>query len=291
VVNVDRLKGALPAGIRRRLRPLARGVRGLRGWFAKTTSGEAVALYARDGKPLGLVDAWRVARLLRESGPRPGLVAISPRALHGASVLLRPGSSDAGVAVQAFVHGYHVPPFDLGSPQVVWDLGANIGLTVAHYACLYPRARIVGVEPDPDNAALAARNIQRWRDRCTILEYAVWDSDVDVAFAREPGQEFAARVVQPDSPTPDERRVAARSLTTLLEGESTVDLLKVDIEGAERTVLTSHTEWAAKVRHIIVEVHEPYTVDECVHDLERLGFRTSINPRFWVSIVGTKAPD
>jgi FkbM family methyltransferase len=189
------------------------------------------------------------------------------------------------------VHGYHVPPFELDAPRVVWDLGSNIGLTVAHYACLYPTARVIGVEPDAENAKLAVGNIQPWRERCTILECAVWDEDAEVAFQRRRGEEFAGRVLDGETPSSDDGNVRARSLMALLEREPTVDLLKMDIEGAEQKVLRRNTEWAAKVRHVIVEVHEPYTVDECMDDLERLGFSTSVNPKFWVSVVGTKDRD
>jgi hypothetical protein len=84
------------------------------------------------------------------------------------------------------------------------------------------------------------------------------------------------------------RRVRACSLSRLLEREEKVDLLQMDIEGAERAVLRRGIEWAGKVQQIVVEVHEPYTVDECQEDLRELGFTPRVNRRFWVSVVGTK---
>lgn len=240
-------------------------------------------MYRSDAKPLRLVDSWRLARLLNTNTLSDKLVEIHPRALRGREVLLRRGTSDAGVALQTFVYRLHVPPDARESPHVVWDLGSNIGLTVAHFACLYPRARVVGVEPDPENAALARRNIQPWSDRCTIIESAVWHEDGEVPFELHPRAEFAARIVEAS-----EHRVRACSLTTLLRDEVSVDLLKVDIEGAEREVLRHNTGWAAKVRRIIVEVHEPYTVEECREDLRRLAFVVAVNPEFAVSVVGTK---
>jgi FkbM family methyltransferase len=247
----------------------------------QTTVGRAIRISTSDGKPLGAVDSFRVARLLHGDGS--GVVRIHPRALRGAEVLLRRGTSDASVAFQTFVQGLHVPPLELESPHVVWDLGSNIGLTVAHYACLYPGARVVGVEPDPENATLARRNIHWWHERCALVECAVWSEDGDIAFELVPGREFGARIVDAAA-----RHVRACSLTTLLADEVTVDLLKVDIEGAERVVLKHNTEWAEKVRNIIVEVHAPYTPEKCMGDLKGLGFTTSINPNFWVSVVGTK---
>jgi hypothetical protein len=61
-------------------------------------------------------------------------------------------------------------------------------------------------------------------------------------------------------------------------GGRDVDYVKLDIEGAERDLLTANTGWAARVRCISVEVHSPYRVEECLRDLAALGFRTSTKP-------------
>ena len=42
-----------------------------------------------------------------------------------------------------------------------------------------------------------------------------------------------------------------------------VDYAKIDIEGAERELLRDNAGWAERVRTVNVEVHEPYTVEEC----------------------------
>jgi FkbM family methyltransferase len=266
----------------RRLQPLGRTVYRLEQRLRQTTIGSAVAIYGSETKPLTAIDSWRLARMLNTRGRGAGLVSIRPRALLGGRIWLRRGTSDADVAMQTFVYRLHAPPSAPVSPMVVWDLGSNIGLTVAHYACLYPGARVVGVEPDPDNAALARRNIQPWSERCTLVECAVWSDDGEVGFELRSGDE-AGRIVENA-----QRRVRACSLTTLLQDEDAVDLLKMDIEGAEQAVLQRNTDWAAKVRNVIVEVHEPYTPEECIGDLEGLGFGATVNPRFWVSIVGTR---
>lgn len=213
---------------------------------------------------------------------------IRPRALNRAEILLRRKASDAGVAVQTLVNAYHLPPVKIEEPRLLWDLGSNVGLTVAHYACVYPGARIVGVEPDHDSVVLAARNTRTWSDRCKIIECAVWPVDGEAKSELSPGSENAGRVVQMCSPTHQARRVRACSLSTLFERDQRIDLVKMDIEGAEREVLRQNTELSAKVRRIVVEVHEPHTPEECIEDLQRLGFTTTVNPKFWVSIVGVR---
>jgi hypothetical protein len=62
----------------------------------------------------------------------------------------------------------------------------------------------------------------------------------------------------------------------------------MDIEGAERDVLTQNTEWAAQVGCIKVEVHGDYAPEECMSDLERLGFEALRDRRHAAAVVGTR---
>ena len=82
-----------------------------------------------------------------EDGAR-GCARLRLRPLGGHEILVRAGTSDLGTVWGTFARHYHLPPSELGDPDTIWDLGANIGLTVAHFAQLFPRARVIGVELD-----------------------------------------------------------------------------------------------------------------------------------------------
>src|SRR5262249_12662325 len=109
------------------------------------------------------------------------------RPLRGREVLVRRGTSDIGTVWGTFARGYHLPPPELGPPRTIWDLGANIGLTMAHFACLYPDARVLGVELDEDNVVLARQNVAAWADRCEVIHAAVWPTDGEVHYRGWPG--------------------------------------------------------------------------------------------------------
>ena len=162
-----------------------------------------------------------------------------------------------------------------GDPRVIFDLGANIGLAVAHMAVLFPQARIVGVELDGENAELCRANIAPWEERCQVINAAVWHTDGSIGYELRPGHEWEAHVTSGAS-----KRVAvAISMKTLLGGMGDVaDYVKVDVEGAERELLGGDASWARRIRCIKVEVHAPYTTAECATDLERAGFRTAVGP-------------
>lgn len=213
---------------------------------------------------------------------------VHPRPLGGRPITLRPRTSDARVMLDVFVGLFHLPPAEVTEPRVIWDLGANIGLTVAHYATLFPTAKVVGVEPDPATAEAARRNIAPWGDRCSIVTGAAWSSDGELSFTQEPGEEFGARVIDPLELGGTALTVTGYSLQTLLADDDHVDYLKVDIEGAEHEILSNHTGWADKVGCVSVEIHPPHTVRSITDDLRALGFEVEVNRRHWASVIARR---
>jgi len=196
------------------------------------------------------------------------------RALDGKSVEVRGHTSDRKVLRNVFGGSPHLPPGT--NPQFIWDLGANIGLTVAHIAVQCPDAHIVGVEMEPANAAIAKRNIKPWNDRAEILEAAVWTSDGEIFFDSDPGREAGHRIT-----TSGKRATRAISLNSLVAKLGQPDYVKMDIEGAERDVLRTATKWAEGLAAISVEVHGSFTVEECIRDLVSLGFEAHEQPQPW----------
>jgi FkbM family methyltransferase len=218
----------------------------------------------------------RFARLPEEAGPGP--VAFRLRPLGGEPLWLRPATGDVWALANTLLPASHLPPAELREPvRRVWDLGANIGVSMTHLAHCFPGARITGLELDAANAELCRRNIAPWGDRCEVLRAAVWPQDGDVRYRYEVGNEEGFKATASREPGEGDtmvRAAPALSLNTLLaRSGGPIDYVKMDIEGTERDVLRTNTEWAAAVRTLKVEVHEPYTVAECVHDLEALGFR------------------
>jgi len=123
---------------------------------------------------------------------------------------------------------------------------------MAHMAYEFPRAQIVGVELEPDNASLARMNVSPWNDRCAVIEAAVWTRDGIVTYDGCPGQEAGYKLVESGT-----EHAQAVSLNTLGERFGRPDYVKMDIEGAEAQVLVENTEWAQTVKGIGVEVHPP----------------------------------
>lgn len=174
--------------------------------------------------------------------------------LDGASITYRLNRGDIqGIREVWYLQAYRVP---FGpEPRTVLDLGANIGLTSVWLARTYGCDRVVGVEPDPENVALARRNLAQNGVRGEIIEAAVGPSNGTAPFARSSHSNLGSLVLL-QGPTVD---VAVRDPQSLLAeaGLGTVDLCKLDIEGGEGPLLLEGDgAWLSAVRSLIAELHE-----------------------------------
>jgi FkbM family methyltransferase len=178
-----------------------------------------------------------------------------------------------------------------GDPRVIVDLGSNIGATVVYFRLKYPEASIVAVEPDP----LAFEKLRRNTAGFDGIELR------NVAVAAEPGEVTLYRHDQSwgssmfewwQGATPVS--VQAQSLDGLIAelGLERIDLLKIDIEGAEFQVLPACTE-LHRVQAIVGEIHA-FLSDEPVEQLLACleGFDVRVPPlagRANVSLMATRS--
>ena len=210
-------------------------------------------------------------------------VPVQVRELGGDVVWLRPRSTDR-LALEFVDYGHHLPPTALTGPvRHIAVFGANIGLLTADLADRYPQARLLGVEPDHDNALLARRNLIRLGGRCVLKEAAVWYRDETLALNWEP-YAWGQIVTGPAPGTGSAATVRhinavdAANLLAAFTGPAPVDYLLVNIESAWYEMLR-HGRWTENVRCIKIEIAEHY--DEAVPLLEALGYQAQLRRLSW----------
>ena len=142
-----------------------------------------------------------------------------------------------------------------GDARTVLDLGANIGLASAWFRARYPDARVIAVEPDPETFAKLERNLGG-EDGVTLVQGAVAGESGEVELFRPAGYSIASSLGSAAEPGAETARVRAWSLDDLCRehGIDELDLLKIDVEGAELDVLEGFSG-LGRVRTIVGEVH------------------------------------
>jgi FkbM family methyltransferase len=219
-------------------------------------------------------DMVAYTRAITATTRTPEPVAVRVRAVKAAPLLCRPGTSDPWVLWDAFRSQFHLTPRPLPADACVVDLGANVGYTAAHFASLYPAGRVIAVEMDGANAALAARNLAAFGPRVVLLQAAVWSEDGEISYSGGEEQGFRAAPLDAGG-SGQQTKVPARSIDSIFRqfNVEAVDYLKMDIEGAEAVVLDGPLDWARRVQALKVEIHPPATRDACTAALTRVGFR------------------
>lgn len=209
-------------------------------------------------------------------------------------------TADVHALDQAFYQHAHEPPpkalatlRSLGRPLRALDLGAHIGMWGLWLQGRFPVERVVGLEPDPRNAAHHRRQIELndLQDKWELIQAAAVRTNGTVAFSV--GQATNGRVTTDDGAST--ASVCGRDAFALLKS---VDLLKIDIEGGEWSLLDDPRARSLKVPVIMLEhhLHDSPSADprrSALEALERAGYTTEAaietSPGFGV-VWGCRAP-
>jgi FkbM family methyltransferase len=218
------------------------------------------------------VGSHLAGRRLRSGSPLPADVqadtvtalrtlALLPDGAHEAEVMgFRVAFQDLAVFrflfQEIFVESTYFFQVDTSQPVIV-DAGANIGMATLYFKRLYPEARIVCFEPDPGNFALLKRNVETNGLRgVEVHEVAVSDSEAPLTFfTSQDGSPLRNSTIRERVQSPEQIEVPAVRLSQFLGGD--VDLLKLDVEGAEGRVLDDliASGALARVKRLHLEYH------------------------------------
>jgi FkbM family methyltransferase len=164
------------------------------------------------------------------------------------------------------------------APRIV-DCGANCGVSVLYFKTLYPQAKIVAVEADPQIFRTLEWNVAQrgWSD-VTLVNKAVAAGSGTVTFHCQGAD--SGRIHPLDSAI-ETCSVPVVELDELLDEPT--DLLKIDIEGAEAAAIAACQRLEA-VSNLFVEYHSFADTAQSLHTiLEKLaanGFRYYLQNQF-----------
>jgi FkbM family methyltransferase len=181
---------------------------------------------------------------------------------HDYEVGVRLRTSDVPTFAQVFINREYDSPHLPEEAHAIVDLGGNVGYASVLFALRYPHARLLAVEPEPQNFAALVGNTAGFGARIQALRAAAWTHDgvVNLQTEAEDGSPLASWAFQV-SDAPAKATTPCFSLRSLFDksGFAHIDILKVDIEGAELELFSQTPDAVlSKARLIIVETHDRF---------------------------------
>jgi FkbM family methyltransferase len=221
-------------------------------WLEYTRMGLSVGRAAADLRSrfllafLGATTLWR-SGTGRLRGPIKVRVRLGPKSFP---VLLQTRTELAVLSEIALGDIY--ADADLIPARDIIDLGANVGLATLRLLATHPDARVIAVEADPMLAARLRENVKGLP--VTVVAAAIAADSEERTFYRSDSAAWGNSLDHVD-PVQTSVKVSALSLPDLVRSQhvETVDLLKIDVEGAEWEVFREGVPMSVKA--IVGEVH------------------------------------
>jgi FkbM family methyltransferase len=168
---------------------------------------------------------------------------------------------------------------DSKTPLII-DCGANVGISVLRAKQLFPAAKIMAFEPDQKVFACLEKNLStNGITDVELIRKAVWTNNDGVNFGSEGADGGSVYYAENKNIVPSAR------LKDVLASVSHVDLLKIDIEGAEIDVLVDCKNELKKVKNLFVEYHSITSQSQRLHEL--LEILSSNSFRYYIHSIGT----
>lgn len=206
--------------------------------------------------------------------------------------LLRKNDSDLDVYGQIFILNEYQPIIDIISKKndiqnikTIMDVGANIGMTTLYFDHIFESAEIFAIEPD-------RRNFEHLKANCSHIkkidmrQYAIW-SDKKMLVLNDhdfrDGRSWSLTFGEKEQRQNFKYEVQGIDLNTLINdlGIEQVDILKIDIEGAESHIFNDSqnvVKLLSKVRYLAVEVHDEFVpIHHVIKRLTQNGFNFEIH--------------
>ena len=170
----------------------------------------------------------------------------------------REGSSDFACIEQIFLAKQYHSPLKI-EPLTIVDAGANIGTSVRYFAAKYPKAEIWAIEPDASNFELLKKNCET-HPRMHLLESALWPTKEPIYLSNTNAAKWEFEVTS-SAPAITSQALSSVTIPELLARipSGRINLLKIDIEGAERELFQANAgEWLSKVDVLVIELHDRF---------------------------------
>lgn len=162
-------------------------------------------------------------------------------------------------------------------PKII-DLGSEVGISTCYFKTIYPKSTVMAFEPDPESCALLTSNIKSFGwSKTTAFNLAIANKKGKMPFyvdAKVPGSLTMSLYEQRQQ---KKILVEVARLSRFITQK--IDLLKIDIEGAEQEVIDDlvKSRKIFFVKNMIIEFHHHIDptqdhLSRMLANLEKAGF-------------------
>ena len=140
------------------------------------------------------------------------------------------------------------------SSPIIFDCGANVGLATVYFKSIYPDSKVVTFEANEKTFNILSSNLSSYKN-ITLFQKALVDFEGEVKFFYNKEETADLGMSINERYFKDFEIVPATKLSNYIE--ENVDLLKLDIEGAENLVVNDliNSKKIKFIRQMIVEYH------------------------------------
>lgn len=144
------------------------------------------------------------------------------------------------------------------NPKFIIDAGAYTGLSTLFFAMQYPEAKIIAVEPEASNFEILKKHTAS-KQNIESINYGLWSKKTFLKVIDNKLGKWAFSLKEVNDTS--DYDIHGITVKEILEksGFKQIDILKIDIEGAEKELFSNNYQsWLDKVNTIIIELHDRY---------------------------------
>jgi len=160
-------------------------------------------------------------------------------------------------------------------PEVIIDIGANIGATSLFFSQKFPKAKIYSIEPFPGNFALLEKNIKAngLSKRVKAFNIAIGGSDRKGTLFLNELNDGGHSIVEGYNKNAKQMPVSILSFESFMKRQkiSRIGLLKIDVEAAELQILKSMKSFQ-KIDNIVLECTDTAVFEKISRLLKSKGY-------------------
>lgn len=164
-------------------------------------------------------------------------------------LIIRKNTSDIEVFKQIFVSREYNFAINI-NPKIIVDAGANVGYSALYFANRFPKAKIIAIEPEKENFKILKQNTLIY-DNIQSIKAGLWYKKTKLKIVDNGLGEWGFK-------TEEGQDVPTITIDEILDKYKKIDILKIDIEGAEKEIFSHNCDWIDKVDILVIELHDRF---------------------------------